>query len=124
VEGRQLIQARAPGNGLAIEMAGLRRSRLWPVVFRQSSGLRAQLMRFIQTRRGSRRFRLPCRDSCRHFPKTSARTPTWQRKRPLHRSSGQQPLRTVTWRGEQIDHDVFDRNERRSLELDWQSASD
>jgi hypothetical protein len=40
VEGRQLIQARAPGTDWPSKWSGLRRSRLWPVVFPQSSGLR------------------------------------------------------------------------------------
>jgi hypothetical protein len=37
VEGRQLIQARAPGTDWPSKWSGLRRSRLWPVVFPHST---------------------------------------------------------------------------------------
>ena len=37
VEGRQLIQARAPGTGSPSRWSALRRTRLWPVVFPHSA---------------------------------------------------------------------------------------
>jgi hypothetical protein len=37
VEGRQLIQALAPGTDWPSKWSGLRRSRLWPVVFPHST---------------------------------------------------------------------------------------